>query len=706
MFQKNLSMNLKNEEKELFHRQFVLFSDLTVITTALLFFIHTLTNTFDLALLLGSVIFIGVVNQWLYYYYKTPYVWAVNFFIAIHTLVILIASYNTGGLTSIYMGWFLFPPIVSIMLLRERMYMYIWLFIVLLILVIYAYLYWLGFILPNVIAEDNLFLLRTVSYIFVFSLLFSFSFYFLERETYTRNQLEYIQSLLTTSNTFSYTGTWEYNRRYHTTYFNDVSRDILKLPKHYDNKVGLSAYFSAAPNHLDEIDNFLHKLDDSPTVLDKEFSIVVSTGQLKWIRIIGIYNKNTDNTVPVYGIIQDITKQKEMEAEWLKSKQISELNDAIKKSFVSRVSRDLRSPLNIIIGFSDLLDTNQMTEEQILYLKALQTSSNTLYELITEVLDLQAENSLKRLSDPRPTAIEKMVVETVSLFKLEADRLSIDLKVVLDPDLPNLLLVDPIRLKQVLINLISNAIKFTEKGSVEVYVMYLPREGKNGELKVEVKDTGIGISEENIKTIFNAFEQGQQLKVRPSLGTGLGLTITNQLLHSMQSVLEVKSQIGKGSVFYFHLPVSAVEITVSTDIKLYQEEDISVLDGTSFKIVLAEDQEMNLQLLQSMIRRKYPNASIFITKNGEDSLQSCLINQPQILITDVHMPVMNGFDMIKKYRELSPNHDTRIIVLTAGVSGHEEELCHQLGVDYFFAKPVLPEQLYTALYSIKNRFSK
>ncbi|MFN8416190.1 MAG: ATP-binding protein [Cytophagaceae bacterium] len=705
MLDKYISVNISDNE-ELRYQQFVMFNDLTSITTAIFFLVYVCIDLPELAIILGVVTLISALNQWVFYYYKISYELSVNVFIGVHSLYAMISTiYYTGGISSVVMGWFLFPPVVALMLLKQRGYMYLWLSVSIMILSVYTWMYWVGLPTPNLFNEHN-----TIMYIYMmthfslFILVFAFSYYFLERELDARSKLEYIQSLLTTSNTSSGIGTWEYDVKTNITYFNKVSRDTLSLSQEYVKNGSLSNFIQTLPDTNLDLAQLVQEAQLNGDVFDIEIQIIVSKNTLRWVRIIGIPNKIEQECISIYGLIQDVTEQKERETEWQTLKHRAELNNAAKTSFVSKVSHELRTPLNVIIGFSNLFDVKQMTEEQIGYLKALQTSSNTLHQLITEVLDFSSDEAVQKLPEPRPTVIRKLVQDVVSLFKLDVEKASIDLKISIDPEVPNLLMVDPIRLKQILINLVQNAIKFTEKGFVEVQVSFsLNEDGKTGELSVQIIDSGIGISIDNIQRIFKAFEQGQQLKARHSVGSGLGLTIVNQLLHSMNSMLEVSSVDGQGSSFYFYLPVGVVDVSTSSDLAVYDESDPYESISKPCTILIAEDQEMNLLLLQTMMNRKYPKAKILTARNGEEALQMCLIQKPNILLTDVHMPLLNGFDMIRKYNELLPNHSTHIVVLTAGITGNEEMLCAELGVEYFLSKPVLPERLFSIIHEIKTK---
>lgn len=704
MIDKEVSGHVESNEG-LRHHQFLMLNDLMSITTALFFSVYLYIGLNDLAFIVGLITLVSTLNQWCFYYFRYSYELPVNIFIGSHVFLAMIpAIYFTGGMSSLMMGWFLFPPVVALMLLKQKGYMYVWLFISISVLCVFTWMYWEGIPTPNVVNEHQTVLyVTTLIHLTLFILVFVFSYYFLDREIDARTKLEHIQSLLTTSNDSSGIGTWEYDVISDVTYFNKVSRDTLKLSSQYEKKGSLFNFIQTHATEKTDITQLMKVSQLKGEIFDIEIEVMISS-QPKWLRIIGIPNTKEQVCISVYGIIQDISDQKEREAEWQISKQLAELNNATKTSFVSKVSHELRTPLNVIIGFSNLFDVKQMTEEQKSYLKALQTSSNTLHQLITEVLDFSSDVTVRKLPEPRPTPIVKLIQDVVSLFKLDADKATIELRIKIEETVPSLLLLDPIRLKQVLINLVQNAVKFTEKGYVEVLVSFIPSpDEKSGNLNIQITDTGIGISSDNIQRIFRAFEQGQQLKARQSVGSGLGLTITNQLLHSMESTLEVISQVGVGSMFYFNLPVGVVGFSSTSDLTSFNETDPYESITKPCKILISEDQEMNLLLLQTMMHRKYPKANLLIAKNGQEALQLCLTQRPDILITDVHMPILNGFDMIKKYNELVPDHATHMIVLTAGITGKEEELCAELGVKYFLSKPVLPENLFSIIQKIKSQ---
>ncbi|MCU0417252.1 MAG: ATP-binding protein [Cytophagaceae bacterium] len=681
----NASVDFKKE-------QYLLFVDITAITTMLFGVIYFSLEIYNLAILLSLTTLISSFNTWFYQYKSWSLGYSCHAYIAINTFIGLVpVAWLTGGLESLAMGWFLFPPIVMIMLFKEKNYMYIWFLIVVLILLFFSYLYWMDYPVPQIISSTSI--LHTVyfmSYVGLFFLVFTFSYLFLKSETKARVDLEYVQYLLKTTNREASIGTWEYNIEQDVFYLSDVAIELIGSEptiKRFTGWIDVSSkesFYAAVKQCKHTAENF-----------DKEFLEIKNGKESVWYRCIGLANNKNQQCVSVFGLMMDITDEKKRHQILQKSKRQAERINNSKTSFITKVSHELRTPLHTILGYSSLVDVAVLNEVQKKYAQYVRSAAASLNQLIGEVLDFAKIDTKNTVLNIRPIDIQRFLNEIMQLFSLDAKTHQLEIRYQLDEGVPEILYIDEIVFKQVLINLISNAIKFTERGSVVVQLHYLPAETPNvGILNVQVKDTGIGISHDNINKIFQAFERPHVTSYKRQ-GTGLGLTITNELLSSMGSKIEVASLVGLGTVFYFYLPVK-VHFSKTTVHRMV-EAPKKLLSNKKLTLVLVEDHSMNLRLLETLVNRMFPQSIVYGASDGNTALDLIKKELPDIILTDIHMPGLNGYDLAKCVRKESTLKDTIIIAVTAGLMGEQYLLCQEVGIQKLLPKPVLPEVLFEAI---------
>src|SRR6056297_201637 len=287
-----------------------------------------------------------------------------------------------------------------------------------------------------------------------------------------------------------------------------------------------------------------------------------------------------------------------------------------KSEFLANMSHEIRTPLNGVIGFSELLTGTSLNEVQFKYVDNIEKSADVLLGLINDILDLSKIEAGRLELEWIKTDIKELIRETVSILNYQAHKKGLTLKVTLESKIPSFARFDPIRLKQVLVNLIGNAIKFTESGTVQVIVRFNPKNASTGSFDFQVKDTGIGISEDQKKRLFKAFSQADTSITRKYGGTGLGLVISNMLLKKMGSQLNVKSIPGKGSTFYF-----TIDTDYSTDVATVkrekrEKEALQVISGNP-KLLIAEDVAINRELIKNLLEQMIPDVQLSMAKDGE-----------------------------------------------------------------------------------------
>lgn len=372
-----------------------------------------------------------------------------------------------------------------------------------------------------------------------------------------------------------------------------------------------------------------------------------------------------------------------------KSRTDAEMGLKVKSEFLSTMSHEIRTPLNSVIGISHLLLKNNPRQDQKEQLDVMLFSANNLLAIVNDILDYNKIEAGKISFEEIEMDVLVIVNNIVTGLKNVAQDKDIDLRLVVDESLQNKVIGDPTRLSQVISNLVHNAIKFTSKGFVEVGIKVKESTETTVTLRISVQDTGIGISKENQKRIFERFTQADSSTSRGFGGTGLGLSISKKLLELQNSALHVDSTEGEGSVFYF---VQTFEKSLTPILPLQTlnlpKEDTQPLSGVH--ILLVDDNQMNVMVAKSFLNRW--GASIDIALNGLEALQKLDIHKHQLVLLDLNMPIMDGYEAAKKIRER--NVTIPIIALTATLATEIEKDVKDVGMNDIVVKPFLPDELY------------
>jgi PAS domain S-box-containing protein len=391
--------------------------------------------------------------------------------------------------------------------------------------------------------------------------------------------------------------------------------------------------------------------------------------------------------------ISDISPQKSYTEQLIKSKELAEYGKKVKETFLANMSHELRTPINGILGIAALLKNTPLDSQQKNMIDLLGTSSQSLLGVINDVLDISKIEAGKFSIIRKPDNIHAIIKSVYDLLKFKADEKDIELLLDIAPNIPKTILVDSLRINQIMMNLLSNAIKFTDRGYVKLTISVAQKNHDKVKLKFTVEDTGIGISSDKLNRIFDSFEQAEDDTSAKYGGTGLGLTIVKKLIELKGGELTVSSQIGKGSIFNFinWFTVSAEK----PEIKPVEKINPKLLPPlTDMHILVVEDNVVNQYLLSKIL--KDWDVTIEVVDNGRKAIDILKEKDFDIILMDTHMPEMNGYEAAKAIRMDfdEPKRSTPIISLSAASFDHENQEAITSGMNDVLPKPFQSKELY------------
>ncbi|HQT24036.1 MAG: hypothetical protein B7X86_14175 [Sphingobacteriales bacterium 17-39-43] len=414
-------------------------------------------------------------------------------------------------------------------------------------------------------------------------------------------------------------------------------------------------------------------------------------GSQIWLSISNTPTFNTDGSLDQQvEIINDISERKLAEQELIKTREEALQLSKAKETFLSVMSHEIRTPLNAVIGMSYILMDDNPTESQTENLKILGFSAQNLLNLINDVLDFTKIQTGNMVLESVDVNLKELVAQTLNSLQFKTAEKHVVLKSEIDYRIPANVVGDNTRLYQILINLLGNAVKFTEKGEVKLKLDLVEENKKFVKVRFEVSDTGIGIPADKIDDIFNSYTQASTDTTRKYGGTGLGLAITKSLIELHNSEISVKSELGKGSAFSFIIQFDrSATSAVSVDTK-------TPLQQLAGLVLVVDDNEIN-RLLASKVITKW-GVSVDFAENGKIALEKVQEQKYDLILMDLHMPVMDGMESSRAIRQMSGYYSkVPIIALTASLFAHELETITECGMDGFVIKPFVPNDLYNKI---------
>jgi signal transduction histidine kinase len=391
---------------------------------------------------------------------------------------------------------------------------------------------------------------------------------------------------------------------------------------------------------------------------------------------------------------RDIKRAAELQKQILLAEQEQEAAKAASKAksqFLAHMSHEIRTPLNGIIGVADILSGTELSSEQQGFVDLIRSSGEALLAIINDILDFSKIEANKLELEQTPFELEKLCNEVQAIFFAPISNKSLDFRFELDPNLPRTLISDPVRIKQILINLIGNAIKFTqEEGSIQLKVSQSAHDHPDENyffIDFAVRDSGIGISKEQQDRLFQPFSQADPSTTRKFGGTGLGLQISKRLAELMGGDITLESRPNQGSTFTASLEASVSKEQNPADQASTEEDQAYKKPPADIKVLVAEDNPTNQLVTRSLLKRLgYTDPEI--VSNGREAVEAAQKNTYDIVLMDCQMPEMDGYEATRQIRGFFTKEQLPVLALSAGATQDEQKMCFDAGMDDFIAKPV------------------
>ena len=475
--------------------------------------------------------------------------------------------------------------------------------------------------------------------------------------------------------------------------WNPFTETMLKMtPADLFNKPLAQLYPPYQWNKLETI-----RTDKKDTLINEETSIYKKDGSL--VHVLLSFSAMKEKTGRITGkliVMHDITERKRFEEDLFRAKTLAEQLNQAKSLFLANMSHEVRTPLNAILGLLDLTLETTLTDEQKENLTVAQDSARSLLNLLSDILDFSRIEAGKMVFHKTDFDLHRLMESLRRALDVIALQKDLQLILKIEPNVPSFLKGDPMRLRQVLTNLIGNAIKFTPRGKIVVSLRLQSQDEGKIVLLFSVQDEGIGIPKDRQKQIFEIFTQADDSTTRQFGGTGLGLAIAKHLVEMMNGHIDVKSEEGMGSAFTF-----TAQFEESLDPAIEHRDRGAELihndDLKGLRILLAEDNIVNQKMMIKMLEKE--DCQVTIADNGQDVLRQMEQGFFDVILMDVHMPVLDGIEAAKRIRqnEITTQEHVPIVALTAAAMSEDKDHCLNAGMDAYLSKPLDRKALFETI---------
>ncbi|WP_353930313.1 CBS domain-containing protein [Okeanomitos corallinicola TIOX110] len=488
----------------------------------------------------------------------------------------------------------------------------------------------------------------------------------------------------------------------------DEQSKCLYVNPHWSELTGISALEAMDEGwektlHPDDRENILTEWNNSTQksgYFSMEYRVCRPDGEIVWVSAQAVAAQNpAGEVVHYFGTLMDITARKQAEQELnLKNlaleqaKQEAETANQAKSEFLANMSHEIRTPMNAILGFADLLKSEVIKPDIVSYIQAITSSGKTLLALINDILDLSKIEAGKLELYYEPVNLRELIAEILQIFSLNAIEKNIILQSNIEEEIPQFIYIDQVRLRQILFNVVGNAIKFTESGYIKIHIrcqFYLTDTEEKVWLEIAVEDTGIGIAREQQQSIFEAFFQSSSKSNRKYGGTGLGLAITKRLMNMMGGIITLQSELGQGSIFTFVFPAVS-PTTELKEIVTQSSLDYDLNQFTPSTILAVDDVVSNRNLIQAYFHQTHHQ--ILLAEDGKQAIDLLEIYNPDLILLDLRMPVIDGKEAAQYLKQNEKTKRIPIIILTASSQPEDKYELEQI-CEGFLYKPVSCVQL-------------
>lgn len=415
---------------------------------------------------------------------------------------------------------------------------------------------------------------------------------------------------------------------------------------------------------------------------------------------VSITNNYTEGLDTYSVFLKNVSNKKNMLDAIKNAKVNAERSAKAKATFLSNMSHEIRTPLNVILGLSELLSKSDLEDEEMLRknIDGIDFSARNLLSIVNDILDFSKIEAGKLTLQSIDFNLRKVVETLTNGFEIKAREKGLELKTIIEDDVPDIVIGDQYRLNQILTNLIGNAIKFTKKGKIIVRVQLKSNKKDEVNLQFSVKDTGVGISKDHLDRIFECFYQIDDQEIRDVSGTGLGLAITKQLIDLQEGNLNIESKVGKGSSFEFTLPFRPSNLkSLNDSIKTYVRQD-KKLEG--LRVLVAEDNPMNQFYIKQLLEKF--KVAVDIVENGKEAVDTYERSEKSydLIFMDMHMPVMNGTEAISVIRQMDQDSVKKvpIVACSADVFPEARKSAIKAGIDFYLTKPLSEDAIKEVLF--------